>query len=141
MHTKSEFRTRFKAYSGAETYAKFIKALHRTVRKDSRLRFWQQDLWQSFVSDNPHFELSEDALVEALRNCELHEDELIPEEVPAFHGCIDYSREYEQDLIERFPHATMKQIMVSSEYTQLTYTLWVCTTCNQILNASKLRRH
>ena len=141
MHTTIEFRTRFKEYTGAETYKRFVQALHQTARrKDSRLRFWQQDLWQSFISANPDFLLSEDALVDALRICELHEDELFPKEVRVFHGCIDYSREFEQDMVERFPHATFEQIMVSPDYTGRTCTLWVCATCDQILITSKWRR-
>lgn len=140
MPIPSEFRRRFKEYTGAETYAKFVKALHRTQGKDSRLRFWQQDLWQSFVSDNPDFELSEDVLVDALRICEQHEDELFPKEIPVFHGCIDYNPEYLQDMAARFPHATMEQIMVSPNHTRPTCTMWVCPTCDEILNASKWKQ-
>ncbi len=140
MPTQSEFRARFKEYTGTETYTKFVKALHQTQRKDSQLRFWQLDLWQSFICDNPEFELSEETLAEALRICELHEEDLVPKRISVFHGCIDYNPEYLEDMATRFPHATMEEIMVSPVHTGSTCKIWVCPTCDEIRNASKWKQ-
>lgn len=140
MPTPSEFRERFKEWIGAERFREFVKALHQTCGRTSRLRFWQVEIWRSFVSENPRFELSNDDLVDRLRICELHEDELVRKEIPATNDCIDYTRDYECAWVTEFPHATMEMITVSPEYTKRTHPIWVCSTCDEVRNASKLRR-
>jgi hypothetical protein len=140
MPTPSEFRTRFKDYAGTAVFSRFIKALNRPDRTYVRLRFWQEDLWQAFVTENPDCYLSYDELTEVLRICELHEVDLVPHEVPAFRGCIDYVPEYLEEKAASFPHAPMKVVMVPPDYKPPSVATWICPTCDAIQRESTCKR-
>jgi hypothetical protein len=138
MMTRDEFRIRFKEFLGADVYLRFIRALHRT-QSDSRLRFWQQDAWDSFLSANPDCELTLAGLIDALRLCELHEAEMHQIDVPVCRHHVDHVREYERDRVARFPHARLDMIMVPEKHTESTCQMWVCPACDAVLDASRWR--
>ena len=140
MIPQGEFRALFKDFTGPETFRKFVSALHHNTSATSRLRFWQQDLWESFLSSRPDCYMSVEDLQAKLRICELHEMELIPEEVPVFRGCIDYAPDFLAEMASSFPHARLRQVMVSESYERTTATKWYCPACDEIQNQSRWSR-
>jgi len=139
MVTTVELRSRLKHTIGSDTYLRFIKALHRLPRTNTKLRYWQQDVWDSFVAANPDCDMVIDDLIDALRLCELHEVEMQAVEVRACRDHFDFVREYEQDMVERFPHAKPDRLMVSDDHRGSTIQTWFCPECERVLNTSQWR--
>ena len=137
----AEFRERFKAFAGDETFFKFVKATYRNFSRSRRLRFWQEDLLESFRAEHPEITLSIEQILESLRICELHDIELRPVDVPAFRGCLDYAPDYVNEMAANFPHSTLDQVMVSEAYAENSCTIWVFSTCDEIRKASRWRRN
>lgn len=137
MIPQDDFRALFKDFTGPETFRKFVKELYRNTSLASRLRFWQQDLWESFLCSHPDCTMTVEELQAILRICELHEIELIPVEVPSFRGCIDYAPDFLAERASSFPHARLSQVMVSESYKRATATIWYCPACDEIQNQSR----
>lgn len=134
MIPEAEFRARFKEFSGAETYSRFVKALHHKTPGPRQLRFWQQDLWESFLRTNPDCSMTVDDLKAVLRICELHEVDLVSVEVPAVRECIDYDPSFIAAMAASFPHATPAQVMVGDTCEWKTATVWTCAACDEVQN-------
>ena len=139
MVTPNELRSRFKHAVGPDAYLRFIKALHRLPKTGARLRFWQQDTWDSFVSANPDCDLAIQDLIDALRLCELHEVEMQAVDVRACRDHFDFVQEYEQDMVKHFPHAKPDRIMVSADHKEPTIQTWFCPECDRVLDTSRWR--
>jgi len=94
-------------------------------------------LLDSFWTEHPELKISTEQLIDSLRICEMHELELEPVDVPVFRGCLDYAPEYVDEMVARFPHSTLGEVMVSESYTDNTVTIWVCSVCDDVRNSSK----
>ena len=141
MTTPAEFRECFKAFASDEAFFKFVRATYRNFSRTRRLRFWQEDLLESFRTAYPEITLSTEKILESLKICELHEMELRPVEVPVFRGCLDYAPEYVNEMASTFPHSTLEQVMVSESHADNSCTIWVCSTCDEVRESSRWRRN
>src|SRR5688572_1644562 len=78
-------RQAFASFLGMDRFRKFI---HQGWRR-GRLRYWQEQEWMRFTAAHPEFAVSLEELEAVLRVCELHGQELLPDIVKVFHGCLD----------------------------------------------------
>jgi hypothetical protein len=136
----ANFREHFKEFAGTEKFRKFVEQLHRTKYRKTGLRYWQQELWNTFVATYPEYAMSTEDLSIALAICELHELQLEPVVVPVFRGCIDYAPDYIADMIKMFPHSTPDQILTEGGEHKIDPTIWICRECDNVRNRSKWRK-
>jgi hypothetical protein len=102
-------RAAFAAFLGDAKFRKFVRqGFHR-----GRLRYWQQEEWDRFLSAHPEFSVSMGELEAALRICELHDEELLPDTAEVFRGNLDYADWYIEARNRLFPHAA--EDMVATE--------------------------
>jgi hypothetical protein len=121
-----ELRKAFAAFLGEERFRKFVAAGWRR----GRLRFWQQKEWHRFCAARRDLKATLDELEVALRICELHGDELQPDEVALFHGCVDQAKQYIETRPRLFPHAAIGPI--STEVAPIEgdrIAVWFCPSC------------
>jgi hypothetical protein len=112
---------------GDERYRRFVEA---GVRK-GRLRYWQESVWSHFTAEHPECSISIDELGIALRVCPLHGDELQPDSVKVFKGCIDFTREFVQSANNLFPHAADFFSSEGNESFGDRVDLWYCPSCRK----------
>jgi hypothetical protein len=93
-------------FLGDKQFRKFVAEL----RHAGRLRFWQEEMWGRFTATHPEHSVSPATLLAALRVCELHGAELLPDDVPVVEGNIDYDRRYYRVRQEEFPNAAVGPI-------------------------------
>ena len=118
-----ELRTAFTAFLGEERFKK-------VVATGWPLRYWQEQEWRRFCSAHPELAVGLDVLEVALRVCEVHGDELQPDEVELYHGCIDYARDYIQTRNRLFPHAVNDPISTEGRPVQADRVgVWYCPAC------------
>lgn len=137
MVSDDEFRKRFREFLGVDRYLRFVSALRQLPEGLSRLRFWQSDAWEMFVTAHPDCNRTLEELRTALRLCEVHGVALHAVEVPVTHDEVDYASDYLQERAARFPHARMDIIMVPSTESGPTATIWVCPQCDKVLESSR----
>ena len=134
----NEIRSRFKRHAGNEPFSKFIVAIHRFAQCRGRLRHWQEILWSDFVATNADCQMSHEDLCATFRICELHGYELQSQTVPVVDGCVDYAREYERDMIERFPHATRDFVSTEGRPKKSSReTIWYCPECDTVRETTR----
>jgi hypothetical protein len=120
------FRRTLLAFLGAERFRKFVEQLNRA----GRLRFWQEQVWAEFVSAHPEFSAALDEIRSALRICEMHGSELIPETAEVFHGCRDYAQWYIEARNRLFPHAALEPFSTEwAPFASDTIRVWYCPEC------------
>src|SRR5436305_10464151 len=101
MATAAALRQALADFLGEERFRKFVRqGIHR-----GRLRFWQEQEWARFTAAHPESAVSLEELAVALRICELHGQELLPDTVEVFRGCIDHTQWYGEARQRLFPHA------------------------------------
>jgi hypothetical protein len=74
-------RHQFSRFAGHEKFRDFVRALNWAPIELKRLRFWQQQLWDSFVQANPQWPSDFSHAREAFRICEVHRQSLIRDKV------------------------------------------------------------
>lgn len=94
--------------------------------------FWQEKDWNRFTDAHPEFAVGLDELAIALRICHLHGEELLPDTVPVFHGCLDYADSYIKAQIRLFPWAasdpwSTEGMPFDGERTDV----WYCQACRE----------
>jgi hypothetical protein len=71
-------------------------------------------------------------LESALRFCELHGLELLPDSVDVVHGCIDYADWYIKARNQLFPHAASEPISTEGNKFEVDRVgVWYCIACRQ----------
>jgi hypothetical protein len=124
----ASLRRQLAAFLGDEQFRKFVAEF----RRAGRLRFWQEQVWDRFTATHPEHRVSPATLLTALRVCELHGAELLPDEVPVVEGNIDYDQRYLRVRREEFPNAA-----VGPMYTEggpplgPTVGVWYCPDCRK----------
>jgi len=119
-------RVALESFLGNAQFRKFV----RQGFGRGRLRYWQQEEWDRFVAAHPQYEVSMSELETALRICDLHAEELLPDTAEVFHGNLDYADWYIQARTRLFPHAA--EDAVSTEGTSITgerVAVWYCAAC------------
>src|SRR5262249_12410400 len=90
MADAATLRRALATFLGEERFAKVVRqAVNR-----GRLLYWQEQEWDRFTATHPEFAVSVQELAIALRICELHGVELLPDTVEVFRGCRDYTDKY-----------------------------------------------
>jgi hypothetical protein len=97
----SSLRRIFEDFAGVTRYKAFVRALNLAPMSLIRLRFWQEELWLSFVKAYPHLPVDFGGTREAFRICEVHDRELVKDLVHAPAGQIQ--RTYTQSPNSGFP--------------------------------------
>ncbi len=125
MTDASTLRLAFREFLGAERFRKFVK-----TGCNNRLLFWQEVEWSKFLETHPHFNRPLVELQAALRICEIHETELLPDTAEIFQGNVDLSPTYVRIRNELFPHAAQDPISTEgSPCTRSVATIWYCRDC------------
>jgi hypothetical protein len=129
-----ELRKAFAAFLGEERFRKFVAT-------GWPLRFWQEQEWHRFSSTHPELASRLDLLQVAIRVCELHGDELQPDQVELFHGCIDYAQDYIDTRDRLFPHAANDPVSTEGTPTQGDHVaVWFCPGCRAAKQQWNARR-
>ena len=129
----AQFRAAFRSHLGDQRYRKFLSQ----GRRRRRL-FWQEEALAQFFESHPEHRLSEQQLIEALRVCEVHGNELQSDTAQIFEGCLDYSPEYLDVRNRDFPHACLDPI--STEGRPVAETdpwVWFCSECRKVQSSHK----
>lgn len=114
------------AFLGDEKFRKFVK--QGSLR--GRLRYWQEQEWCRFTTRHPELAVELPDLIVALRICELHGDELLPDTVPIYHGCVDYTQTYLEVSNRMFPHAAVDPVSTEGGSSQADCAqVWYCPRC------------
>ncbi len=95
----------FRDFAGRDCYREFVRTLNRRCRVKGRLFFWQEELWGEFAANNQGASMSQEAIMEAFRICDVHECRLdaSPGNDPPFE--IRDTPEYDQAFETLFPFA------------------------------------
>jgi hypothetical protein len=80
----------FRAFAGNQQFRAFVHALNKAPLSLKRLRYWQEELWKSFISSHPMFPADFGKVREAFRICELHGCRLLGDAVHAPAGQIQH---------------------------------------------------
>ncbi len=70
-------REAFKAFIGTEDFNRFVRAINTAPERLSRLRWWQERLWEPFAEENPQWKVAFEQLREVFRFCEVHSRVLV----------------------------------------------------------------
>lgn len=128
----AEIRSAFRAFLGDERYRKFVSMVPSTS-DGTRLKFWQENAWESFAADHPRFDLDFAGIVDVFRVCELHGHPLTQRFVPVQHGCVDFAPEYWQTRNVLHPNSPMPFVATEGHaITETEFPIWFCTECEQI---------
>jgi hypothetical protein len=116
------------AYLGDMRFRKFV---HQGLRS-GRLRYWQEQEWVRFTAAHPEFAVGMEELEVALRICELHGQELLPDTVEVFRGCMDYADWYIAARNSLFPHAASGPVSTEgAPFEGGRARVWYCPACRQ----------
>lgn len=124
----ASLRRQLAEFLGGERFRRFVVEL----RRAGRLRFWQEEAWDWFVAAHPGYRVSLSDLLAALRVCELHGAELLPDEVAVVEGHVDYAERYVRAERETFPNAAGGPVWTrGAPSTGPTTGVWYCTDCRR----------
>jgi hypothetical protein len=101
MADTTALRRALAAFLGEARFRKFVQEGFRR----GRLRYWQEREWSRFTDTHAEFAIGLDELAVALRMCEVHGQELLPDTVEVVRGCVDYAEQYMRVHNQLFPHA------------------------------------
>ena len=73
-----DLKSRFLHFAGADRYRTFVRTINRTCRSKGRLLYWQQDLWDTFVSAVPQASENHVDVLTLFRFCDVHGHPLQP---------------------------------------------------------------
>ena len=137
MAEAAKLRRALAAFLGDAQYQKFVQqGVHH-----GRMRYWQEQAWGQFTAAHPDFAVNQDELANALRVCHVHGDELQPDTVEVFHGCMDLVQSYVDARYRLFPHA--EQDVVSTEGRRFEgdrIEVWFCPSCRAARAAWEAQR-
>jgi hypothetical protein len=115
---------------GDERYRTFVRQL----AKSDRMRYWQEQAWAEFVRAHPEFAADVAELRTALRICELHGDELLPDTVLVTDGCADWARPFVEARNRLFPHAACWPVYTEgAPIEDVGSNVWYCPACRKAL--------
>jgi len=133
-----EVRQAIARFHGVDKIRRFIVA---GLRRDGRLHYWQEELWNQFIEADPSFAGTEVLLPEVVRYCVLHDSELLPDTVGVIHGCVDRARDYEKDRQEKFPWASLDPYSTEGRPIEATRVdVWYCPGCREVFRESRWGR-
>lgn len=116
------------AFLGEERFRKFVR---QGVRR-GRLRYWQAQEWARFTAAHPESAVSLEELEAALRVCELHGRELLPDSVGVIRACVDYADGYIEAWNRLFPHAAPGPVSTEgAPFEQNRVDVWYCPVCRE----------
>jgi hypothetical protein len=129
MADAASLRAAFATFLGGDRFQEFVRQgfLH------GRLRFWQEKEWERFTNLHPEFAVGLQKLEIALRICQLHNQELLPDTVEVVRGCLNFADWYIKARNAQFPHA--KTDPCSTEGTLFDADrigVWYCPTCRSV---------
>jgi hypothetical protein len=126
------------AFLGDERFRKFVR---QGFRRGQQLRYWQEQEWSRFTAAHPEFAVGMEVLEVALRICELHDHELLPDTVEVFRGFGDFAGCSFEDRQRLFPHAASRARSTEGELVEGDRVgVWYCPVCRQA-EAEWLARH
>jgi hypothetical protein len=132
MADAHEIRQKLFELLGDERFRKFVRAMPRSPQ-GSRLRYWQQAVWDAFILQNPECQLNYDTMIATFRICELHGQELVQYRLPVRDGCVDYSNEFWETRRRYFPNAALDFISTEGwNIRDVPPMMWVCDRCETI---------
>jgi hypothetical protein len=67
-----ELRLKFRDFAGPDRYRKFVRSINRACRCKRRLLFWQERLWDEFLTETPVARSSGDIFA-AFGACDVHD--------------------------------------------------------------------
>ena len=73
-----DLKSQFLRFAGADRYRKFVRTINRGCGSKGRLLFWQQDLWDTFVSAVPQASENPVDVLTLFRFCDVHGHPLQP---------------------------------------------------------------
>lgn len=115
-------------FLGDDQFLKFVSQLRQT----GHLRYWQEEAWGRFTIAHPDHRVSLTDLHTALRICELHGDELLPDTVEVVEGCVDYSERYTRAKRDHFPNAASGPIYTEgAPHSGRVVDVWYCPECRR----------
>ena len=128
MPTGDDLRNALRSFLGDEQFRKFVEqGLY-----SGRLRYWQETAWAEFLGSRPEMRVDLDELASSLQVCHLHGDELCPDTVTVFHGCVDFVQSYCEVRNRLFPRAALDIVSTEgSPFPSDTFTVWYCPTCRR----------
>ena len=137
MVDAAALRQALAAFLGEEQFRKFVRQGYRS----GRLRYWQEQEWVRFTAAHPEFVVGTDELAVALRVCELHGLELLPETVELFRGNIDYAESY-LDARKRHSRRGVRAGVHGGHapFEGDRAEVWYCPACRQAESVWKARR-
>ena len=125
-------RQKLLEFLGTPKFRKFVKQLPYSAA-GTRLRYWQEEAWEQFVSAHPDFELTYEQIIRVFRICWLHGTELEQKAIPVRHGCVDYGPDYWRIRERRFPCAPWPFFSTEGrEMTETMVVIWYCTVCEKV---------
>ena len=120
-----ELRAELKIFLGDHRFIKFVDLCNA-----GRLLWWQERAWESFVAALPEFACSHEELVETLRICSLHGDDLRKDQVSVVDGCADYTMPYCEARRRHFPYANSGPLFGQGRsIDQVSLEVWYCPQC------------
>src|SRR5215218_4888141 len=111
----NEVRSSFRKFSGEARFRQFVRAVSQSCPKKGRIFYWQEKLWDEFISTNASAFTSEDDILEAFRICDVHGCELETPPSEDSSAEIRDTPEYNEAFRTLFP-------LAASRY-------WVCPQC------------
>jgi hypothetical protein len=128
MAEATALRQAFAVFLGDERFRKFVRqGFHR-----GRLRYWQEQEWDRFTANHAEFAVGMEELEVALRICELHGQELLPDTVEVLRGCVDYADWYIEARNRLFPHAALGPVSTEdAPFENERVDVWYCPGCRQ----------
>lgn len=136
MAEPATLRRALAAFLGVGRFRKFVQQGCRR----GRLRYWQEQEWAKFTAAHAEFAVEIGELELALRICEVHGQELLPDMVKVFRGCVDYTREYTDARKQLFPHAASAISAEGVPFEGDRIEVWYCPACRQEETAWHLTR-
>lgn len=98
-NTYEELRQQFRSFVNDDVlFRRFVELCNLKARRSGRLTFWQKELWNSFVRQNPNAaSLNDAAILEAFHVCHIHMLTLHGVEIPIQKGLWDITNSPEYD--------------------------------------------
>ena len=106
-----ELVSRLRTHLGEASFDKFVDSLNSVCRRRGRLVHWQEKAWDRFIESYPEYkELDYGDIFELVQICQVHNEPLIPDEVPVVYRPRKTSASYVSYIhaaVFEFPHANL----------------------------------
>ena len=106
-----ELRTAFRRFAGEARFRKFVRAVSQAGPKKGRLFYWQERLWNKFVSTVPEASKTQDEILRAFSICDLHGCELQLAESSESPAEVRETPEYAEAFQALFPLAVSRHLV------------------------------